>query len=26
MQAFDVLGEQDPLVIQYRRRVASLLH
>jgi len=26
LQAFDVLGEQDPLVIQYRRRVASLLH
>ena len=26
MQAFDVLGEQHPLVIQYRRRVASLLH
>jgi putative thioredoxin len=25
-QAFDVLGEQDPLVIQYRRRMASLLH
>ena len=26
MQAFDVLGEQDPLVVQYRRRMASLLH
>ena len=26
LQAFDVLGEQDPLVIQYRRRMASLLH
>jgi putative thioredoxin len=26
LQAFDVLGEQDPLVIQYRRRLASLLH
>ena len=25
-QAFDVLGEQDPLVVQYRRRMASLLH
>ena len=26
LQAFDVLGEQDPLVAQYRRKVASLLH
>jgi putative thioredoxin len=26
LQAFDVLGEQDPLVAQYRRRMASLLH
>jgi putative thioredoxin len=26
LQAFEVLGEQDPLVIQYRRRMASLLH
>ncbi|HET9693442.1 MAG TPA: thioredoxin [Steroidobacteraceae bacterium] len=26
LQAFDVLGEQDPLVVQYRRRMASLLH
>jgi putative thioredoxin len=26
VQAFDVLGEQDPLVVQYRRRMASLLH
>ena len=26
LQAFDVLGEQDPLVTQYRRRMASLLH
>ena len=25
-QAFEVLGEQDPLVTQYRRRMASLLH
>ena len=25
-QAFDVLGEQDPLVTHYRRRMASLLH
>lgn len=24
--AFDALGEQDPLVAQYRRRMASLLH
>ncbi|HEX9206974.1 MAG TPA: thioredoxin [Steroidobacteraceae bacterium] len=24
--AFDVLGDQDPLVAQYRRRMASLLH
>jgi putative thioredoxin len=24
--AFEVLGEQDPLVAQYRRRMASLLH
>ncbi len=24
--AFDALGEQDPLVTQYRRRMASLLH
>jgi putative thioredoxin len=24
--AFDVLGEADPLVTQYRRRLASLLH
>ncbi len=26
LQAFDVLGEQDPLVAQYRRRMAALLH
>lgn len=26
LQAFDVLGDQDPLVTQYRRRMASLLH
>jgi putative thioredoxin len=26
LQAFEVLGEQDPLVAQYRRRMASLLH
>ena len=26
LQAFDVLGERDPLVGQYRRRMASLLH
>ena len=26
LQAFDVLGEQDPLVTHYRRRMASLLH
>ncbi|MGI9245363.1 MAG: tetratricopeptide repeat protein, partial [Steroidobacteraceae bacterium] len=26
LQAFDVLGEQDPFVIQYRRKMASLLH
>jgi len=26
VQAFEVLGEQDPVVTQYRRRVASLLH
>ena len=26
LQAFDVLGEQDELVAQYRRRMASLLH
>jgi putative thioredoxin len=26
LQAFEVLGEQDPLVVQYRRRMASLLH
>ncbi|MCE3285097.1 MAG: thioredoxin, partial [Steroidobacteraceae bacterium] len=26
LQAFDVLGEQDTLVVQYRRRMASLLH
>ena len=26
LQVFDVLGEQDPLVAQYRRRMASLLH
>lgn len=26
LQAFDVLGEEDPLVAQYRRRMASLLH
>lgn len=26
LQAFDVLGEQDPLVAVYRRRMASLLH
>jgi putative thioredoxin len=26
LQVFDVLGEQDPLVVQYRRRMASLLH
>jgi putative thioredoxin len=25
-QAFAVLGEQDPLVVHYRRRMASLLH
>ena len=25
-QAFEVLGEQDPLVTHYRRRMASLLH
>ena len=25
-QAFEVLGDQDPLVTQYRRRLASLLH
>lgn len=26
VQAFDVLGDDDPLVAQYRRRMASLLH
>jgi putative thioredoxin len=26
LQVFDVLGEQEPLVAQYRRRMASLLH
>jgi putative thioredoxin len=26
VQAFDVLGDHDPLVAQYRRRMASLLH
>jgi putative thioredoxin len=26
LQAFDLLGEQDPLVAQYRRRMAALLH
>jgi putative thioredoxin len=26
LQVFDVLGEQDPLVTQYRRKMASLLH
>ena len=26
LQAFEVLGEQDPLVTQNRRRMASLLH
>ena len=26
LQVFDVLGEQDPLVVQYRRKMASLLH
>ena len=26
LQVFDVLGEQDALVAQYRRRMASLLH
>jgi putative thioredoxin len=26
LQAFDVLGADDPLVAQYRRRMASLLH
>ena len=26
LQAFDVLGEQHELVVQYRRRMASLLH
>jgi putative thioredoxin len=26
LQVCDVLGEQDPLVAQYRRRMASLLH
>jgi putative thioredoxin len=26
LQAFDVLGEHDPLVAHYRRRMASLLH
>lgn len=26
LQAFDVLGDQDPLVAQYRRRMANLLH
>ncbi|HWJ07600.1 MAG TPA: thioredoxin [Steroidobacteraceae bacterium] len=26
LQAFDVLGDGDPLVTQYRRRMASLLH
>ena len=26
LQAFDVLGDDDPLVAQYRRRMASLLH
>ena len=26
LMAFDVLGDQDPLVAQYRRKMASLLH
>jgi putative thioredoxin len=26
VQVFEVLGDQDPLVAQYRRRMASLLH
>jgi putative thioredoxin len=26
LQAFELLGEQEPLVAQYRRRMASLLH
>ena len=26
LQAFEVIGEQDPLVAQYRRRMASVLH
>jgi len=26
LQAFEVLGEQDPLVAEYRRKMASLLH
>jgi putative thioredoxin len=26
LQAFDVLGENDPLVAQYRRRMGALLH
>jgi putative thioredoxin len=26
LQAFDLLGEQDPLVAQYRRRMAAMLH
>jgi putative thioredoxin len=26
LQAFELLGEQDPLVVQYRRRMAALLH
>jgi putative thioredoxin len=26
LQVFDVLGDGDPLMIQYRRRMASLLH
>jgi putative thioredoxin len=26
LMAFDVLGDQDPLVTQYRRKMASLLH
>jgi putative thioredoxin len=26
LMAFDVLGDEDPLVVQYRRKMASLLH
>jgi putative thioredoxin len=26
LEAFDVLGDEDPLVVHYRRRMASLLH